>query len=155
MCIHMHVTAVTYNGWHSLTIHSVLHRWTLDGGHAQPQGQSVLFFFPVCKLNLHRGLRGWDAHKLGKLSLFSLVIICISFCEQNGTTPCSLVQVCSMTKYRSIILLLRELNRSWESKNMVMTLKYKRRKGGINSVSVLQHCSLWKISWVYTCLSRA
>jgi hypothetical protein len=28
MCIHMHVTAVTYNGWHSLTIHSVLHRWT-------------------------------------------------------------------------------------------------------------------------------
>lgn len=42
----MHVTAVTYNGWHSLTIHSVA---SLDGGHAQPQGQSVLFFFPVSK----------------------------------------------------------------------------------------------------------
>jgi hypothetical protein len=39
----------------------------------------------------------WDAPNLGKPSLFSLLIKGISFCEQNGTIPCSLEQVCSMT----------------------------------------------------------
>ena len=110
-------------------------------------------FLPILQENWYWEGHAWEAEMCSRPGQTESVLSAtrFSFCEQNGTIPCSLEQACSMTNPAP----LPSCKGSWtshEHHKMCLSLWNKMATDGISDVASLQ---FMRLQMGYTCLSRA